>query len=122
MKVALESLHDPVALARSPLAELPCLTGPPTEAGVELHSLLVELIQELAASRSPRDAESGQILLDYYVRRVGSHETVLDSLHISKQTYFRRLDKGKALLAERLDELSESAVALPAIQGRRSTA
>ena len=31
-------------------------------------------------------------------------------MHVSKQTYFRRLDKGKALVAERLDELSELAL------------
>jgi murein DD-endopeptidase MepM/ murein hydrolase activator NlpD len=43
---------------------------------VELRALLVDVIGELAASAAPRDAESGHLLLDYYVRRVGSHEVV----------------------------------------------
>jgi hypothetical protein len=107
VKTALESLHDNSSLDASPLTALPCLIGPPAEAGTELRSILVEVIKELAASRAPRDAESGQILLDYYVRRVGSHEVVMDPMHMSKQTYFRRLERGKALVRERLDELSE---------------
>jgi len=68
------------------------------------------VIKELAASRAPRDAESGRIMLDYYVRRIGSHEVVMDPMHMSKQTYFRRLERGKALVRERLDELSEYAI------------
>jgi len=112
VKVALESLHDGAALTASPLARLPCLTGPAENAAAELRALLGDVITEIAASRDPRDAESGRILLDYYVRRIGSHEVVMEPLHMSKQTYFRRLDKGKALVAERLDELSELALAL----------
>ena len=110
VKAVLEGLHDDAALAASSLAGLPCLVGPPDEAGTELRSVVVEVIKEMAASRAPRDAESGQILLDYYVRRVGSHEVVMDPMHMSKQTYFRRLERGKALVRERLDELSEYAV------------
>lgn len=110
VKVALEALNDPKALARSPLIGLPCLTGPVDESPRELRALLVDVIGRIAASGSPRDAESGRILLDYYVRRVGSHEVVMDPMHMSKQTYFRRLDKGKALVAERLDELSEQSL------------
>lgn len=110
VKLALESLHDSRALAQSPLTRLPCLSGPAGEAPAELRALLVEVVTQIASSRSPRDAESGRILLDYYVRRIGSHEVVMEPMHVSKQTYFRRLDKGKALVAERLDELSEHAL------------
>jgi len=110
VKAALESLHDNHSLDGSPLASLPCLVGPPDEAGTELRTVLVEVIKELAASRAPRDAESGRIMLDYYVRRIGSHEVVMDPMHMSKQTYFRRLERGKALVRERLDELSEYAI------------
>jgi hypothetical protein len=112
VKKVLDALHegDRAALGSSPLTRLPCLVGPPAEAGEELRTILVEVIKELAASRSPRDAEAGQILLEYYVRRIGSHEVVLGPMHMSKQTYFRRLERGKALVRERLDELSEYAV------------
>jgi hypothetical protein len=111
VKVALDLMHDTGALAASPLVRLPCLKGPPSDGGAELRGLLSDVIKELAASHSPRDAESGRILLDYYVRRVGGHEVVMEPMHLSRQTYFRRLDKGKALVAERLDELSELAEA-----------
>jgi hypothetical protein len=75
-------------------------------AAVELRELLVDVIGELATSTSPRDAESGHLLLDYYVKRVGSHEVIMERLHLSRPTYYRRLHHGFELVASRLDRLS----------------
>ncbi len=68
--------------------------------------MLVDVVGELATSSAPRDAESGRLLLDYYVKRVGSHDVVMERLHMSRPTYYRRLHHGYELVASRLDELS----------------
>jgi hypothetical protein len=52
-------------------------------------------------------------LLDYYVRKVGSHELIMERLHMTHPTYYRRLQRGFQLIAERLDELSEFAQRVP---------
>lgn len=109
VKEALEALEEPGALAASPLARLSCLTARGTEAGPELRALLIDVVRELAAARAPRDAEAGQLLVDYYVKRVGSHEVVAERLHLSRPTFYRRLQRGLTLVAERLDELEEFA-------------
>src|SRR5207237_5787115 len=83
---------------RNPLARLPALSKGDS-AAVELRALLVDVIGELAASDSPRDAESGLLLLDYYVKRVGSHEVIMERLHMSRPTYYRRLHHGFELVA-----------------------
>ena len=49
------------------------------------------------------------MLLDYYVRRVGSHEVVMERLYLTRPTYYRRLHHGFLLVANRLDELSLAA-------------
>ena len=67
------------------------------------------MISELAASPQPRDAEAGRLLLDYYVKKVGSHEVIMERLHLSRPTFYRRLQRGFQLVAERLDEMSEFA-------------
>ena len=105
VRSALDDLGTPEALGRSPLAQLPGLAGGGS-AAVELRALLVDVIGELAASAAPRDAESGHLLLDYYVRRVGSHEVIMERLHLSRPTYYRRLHHGFELVAERLDTMS----------------
>ncbi|TMC09478.1 MAG: hypothetical protein E6J41_10580 [Chloroflexi bacterium] len=66
-------------------------------------------MRELAAARAPRDAEAGQLLVDYYVKKVGSHEVIAERLHLSRPTFYRRLQRGLTLTAERLDELAEFA-------------
>jgi hypothetical protein len=71
------------------------------------------VIAELAVAPGPRDAEAGRLLLDYYVKRVGSHEVIMERLHLSRPTFYRRLQRGFALVAERLDELSEFAQKVP---------
>jgi hypothetical protein len=106
LKSALENLADPVALGRSPLTLLPALSK--TDAsGAVLRERLVEVISELAASRTPRDGEAGRLLLDYYVKRVGSHEVVMERLCLSRPTFYRRLQRGFELVAERLDAVDE---------------
>jgi hypothetical protein len=98
---ALEDLGTLEALGRSPLMGLPGITS-----ANELRSLLVDMITELATSTAaPRDAESGRLLLDYYVRKVGSHEVVMERLHLSRPVYYRRLSRGFGLIAARLDDV-----------------
>ena len=75
----------------------------------DLRACLVDVIDELAKSSHPRDAEAGRLLFDYYVKRVGSHEVIMERLHLSRPTFYRRLQRGFLLVAERLDEMSEFA-------------
>jgi hypothetical protein len=105
VRAALDDLGTPEALGRSPLAQLPGVSRGESTA-VELRALLVDVIGELAASTSPRDAESGHLLLDYYVKRVGSHDVIMERLHLSRPTYYRRLHHGFELVAERIDKVS----------------
>ncbi len=105
VRAALDDLGTPEALGRSPLAQLSVLSKSGSAAG-ELRALLVDVIGEIAASSAPRDAESGHLLLDYYVRRVGSHEVIMERLHMTRPTYYRRLHHGFELVAGRIDQLS----------------
>jgi hypothetical protein len=109
VKEALDVLDDPAALAASPLSRLACISRDGGGAGPELRALLVDVAHELAATKAPRDAEAGQLLVDYYVKRVGSHEVIAERLHLSRPTFYRRLQRGLTLVAERLDELAEFA-------------
>jgi hypothetical protein len=62
----------------------------------------VEQIDQLVASRDGREREAGQLLVDYYVRRVGSHEVIAERMHLTRATFYRRLHLGLGLLGERL--------------------
>jgi hypothetical protein len=112
VKAALDDLGTPERLGRSPLALLPGVSRGGSAAS-DLRALLVDVIGELASSSAPRDAEAGHLLLDYYVRKVGSHELIMERLHMTHPTYYRRLQRGFQLIAERLDELSEFAQRVP---------
>ncbi len=112
VKTALDDLGTPERLGRSPLALLPGVSRGGSAAS-DLRSLLVDVIGDLAASPAPRDAEAGHLLLDYYVKKVGSHEVIMERLHLSRPTFYRRLQRGFALVAERLDEMSEFAHRVP---------
>jgi hypothetical protein len=103
VRSALDDLGTPEALGRSALAQLPGMSGGGS-AAAELRALLVDVIGEVASSPAPRDAESGHLLLDYYVKRVGSHDVIMERLHLSRPTYYRRLHHGFELVANRLDE------------------
>jgi hypothetical protein len=112
VRAALDDLGTPEALGRSPLGSLPGIAHGESTAA-DLRSALVDVISELASSAQPRDAEAGRLLLDYYVKRVGSHEVIMERLHLSRPTFYRRLQRGFALVAERLDEMSEFAEKVP---------
>ena len=112
VRSALDDLGTPEALGRNPLGRLPGLSKGPS-AAADLRALLVDVVGELAASGAPRDAEAGRLLLDYYVKKVGSHEVIMERLHLSRPTYYRRLHHGFRLVADRLDELSEFAGRVP---------
>ena len=112
VRAALDDLGTPEALGRSPLALLPGVS-PGGSAAADLRSLLIDVIGELAKSSSPRDAEAGRLLDDYYVKKVGSHEVIMERLHLSRPTFYRRLQRGFALVADRIDEMSEFAAGVP---------
>jgi hypothetical protein len=113
VRAALDDLGTPEALARSPLCRLPGISRDGS-AAADLRAVLIDVIVEVAASSNPRDAESGKLLNDYYVKRVGSHEVIMERLHLSRPTFYRRLQRGFQLVAERLDEMSEFGPGNPA--------
>ena len=111
VKRALTNLDSPGALELNPLAQLPMLSS--RRSAADLRALLVDVVAELSDSRIPRDAEAGRLLLDYYVKRVGTHEVTMARLNMSRPTYYRRLREGYVLVAQQLSRLSEFAVRFP---------
>jgi hypothetical protein len=105
VKDALHDLHNPMHLAHSPLRGLPVLISAGSSAA-SLRALLVDVVSGLASCARPRDREAGLLLLDYYVKRVGSHEVVMERLHLSRPTFYRRLRRGFDLVAQSLDEVN----------------
>ncbi|MEU8773430.1 hypothetical protein [Streptomyces sp. NPDC048606] len=95
VRKALEHLADPVRLSRSPL-----LASTTTPTAAALRRALLDAIAALSASDDPRTAQAGRILDSYYVRRRSDHVGVAHRLHLSRATYFRRLDHGLARIAE----------------------
>lgn len=91
---ALRQIGDPVALTRSPL-----LAAPHTPTVASLRAWLYDAVHALAESPSPTDAEAGRVLQTYYLGRCGSHEQAAARLHLSRATYFRRLQRGLAVLS-----------------------
>jgi len=103
---ALDDLGTPEALGRSPLSRLPGIsTG--GNAAADLRAVLIDMITELAQAPEPRDAEAGKVLRDYYVKKVGSHEVIMERLHLTRATFYRRLDRGFERIAERFDKMVE---------------
>ncbi|MEV6524343.1 hypothetical protein AB0M43_20515 [Longispora sp. NPDC051575] len=92
LREALDHVHEPLALARSPL--LAVAGGPGS-----LRDLLVGAIGELQAGPAAADVEAGEILARYYLERRGGHEHIAMRLHLSRATYYRRLHHGLARLA-----------------------
>jgi hypothetical protein len=105
VKRALHDLASPTQLARSPLCSLPVLKSDGVPA-IGLRALLVDVVSRLASSSRPRDHEAGLVLLNYYVKRVGSHELVMEGLYLSRATFYRRLQRGFELVAQSLDDLN----------------
>jgi predicted ATPase len=102
VKQALEALHRPRELGQTGLGRLLGLEP----GGAVLREVLTERVEQLATSPDGREREAGQLLRDYYVRRVGSQELVADRLHMTRATFYRRLHLGWQLLGERLTTLS----------------
>ena len=106
VKEALEALPDRAALAQVSLCNLPYLGRDGGDRAHELDELLRDAARELAGSTVLRDAQSGLLLVDYYVKRNGTHEQIAERLHLSRPVYYRRLERGIELLAERLESLA----------------
>ena len=104
VKHALENLDAPHVLELSPLVESPVIST--RRSAAELRALLVDVVSELSDSRTRQDAEAGRLLLDYYVKSVGTHEVTMSRLNLSRPTYFRRLKRGHNLVADQLRRLS----------------
>ncbi len=106
VKAALEHLREqPVRRANVLIGRPNVRTG---EGGAhDVRSLLSDVVGELAGSPRPRDAEAGRLLLDYYIKRVGSHEVIMERLCLSRPTFYRRLKHGLGLVTQRLDEMAD---------------
>jgi hypothetical protein len=104
LKAAFEELARHESISQSELLLLPVISAGP-DASADLRALLIDIVGELASSRACRDGEAARVLLDYYVKRVGTHEVVMKRLCLSRPTFYRRMDRGFELVAERLDEL-----------------
>jgi hypothetical protein len=102
VKLVLEALDDPEALAeRWPLDDSG-VAGGVEAVGRHLQRRLLDIIRTLAASRSPRVSQAGRVLHCYYVVRTGSLEALAERLCVSRATLFRRLSLGLTLVYERL--------------------
>ena len=102
---ALKVLASTRDLAESPLIGLRCI-GSPTPA--DLRKTLVEAIEHLRTSSFQLDAQAGQILDLYYVRRIGGHYAATMRVGLSRAAYFNRRSYGVRRLVDRLRELEES--------------
>ncbi len=103
---ALKVLASTRDLAESPLVGLRCVASP-TPAG--LRKTMVDAIEHLRTSSFQLDAQAGQILDLYYVRRIGGHFAVTTRVGLSRAAYFNRRSYGVRRLVDRLRELEESA-------------
>jgi hypothetical protein len=107
VKSALEAMHDLRTLGTSPLTQLPWIQSDGPAAAAELKEQLVRAVDALVTSPDPRDAEAGRLLSDYYVKRVGSHELIAARQHLSRPTFYRRLQRGFERVADHLEEVTE---------------
>jgi tetratricopeptide (TPR) repeat protein len=103
VKAALEVLHQPGAMDESALLATISLSRDIDAA--RLRDALQAEVRELASGPAGEDSEAGKVLLNCYVNRVGSHEVVAERLHLSRRTFYRRLDRGLLILAQRLGQI-----------------
>lgn len=101
VKAAFERLYSE-QLAESPLTELRAVRGRSDDAAQDLRAVLIATVGELEASGSRRDREAAAVLRAYYVRQVGTHDTVAERLGLARTTFYRRLRLGLELVARRL--------------------
>jgi hypothetical protein len=102
VRQALEQLADPAALARSPLLALSAVT---TVDG--LREQLTDAVYTLAGSDTPLHVQAGQLLQNRYLRRRTGHDAVARRMHLSRATYFRRLEHGLDAVARLLFQSPE---------------
>jgi len=105
VKAAFEALSDRRLLLTSPLCRLPYLNRDGGEPAAELESLLRDTARELAASKDLSDAQAGQLLVDYYVRRTGTHDQIAERMHVTRTVYYQRQHRGFEQIAARLEQL-----------------
>ena len=103
---ALKVLGNTRDLSDNPLVGLRCLAAP-TAAG--LQKTIEGAIEDLRTSTFQQDAQAGQILSLYYVRRIGGHLAVMMRVGLSRAAYFNRRSYGVERLVDRLRQLEESA-------------
>jgi len=103
---ALKVLHTSRDLADNPLIGMRCLAAPTP---ADLRRTIEAAIEHLRASDFQQDAQAGQILDLYYVRRIGGHYAVTIRVGLSRAAYFNRRSYGVRRLVDRLRELEEAA-------------
>lgn len=103
---ALKVLHSTRDLAESPLIGMHCVASPTP---ADLRGVIESAIEHLRSSQFQQDAQAGQILDLYYVRRIGGHYAVHTRVGLSRAAYFNRRSYGVRRLVDRLRELEESA-------------
>jgi hypothetical protein len=94
---ALRNLHQPLALATSPLA-----TGTTTEQRAASVRAAVQDAVAKAFGDSPAEQLLRRIVQRGYLDPDGSHELAADELHVSRATYFRRLRAASQRVADYL--------------------
>ena len=92
---ALTMLRTGRDLGRSPL-----LVAGATSTPALLRAWLTDAVDRIEANPDTARAEAGHVLAQYYLGRAKSHLAVASRLHLSRATYFRRLNHGLSLLAE----------------------
>jgi len=103
---ALKVLHNTRDLADNPLIGMHCLAAATPG---ELRKTIEDAIEHLRGSQFQQDAQAGQILDLYYLRRIGGHYAVTMRVGLSRAAYFNRRSYGVRRLVDRLRELEESA-------------
>jgi len=102
---ALKVLNNLRDLGSSPLVGMRCL---PVHSADALRQVMDDAISSLRASPSQVDAQAGEILHLYYVRRIGGHYAVERRVGLSRAAYFNRRSYGVRRLVDRLKELEET--------------
>ena len=103
---ALRVLNSSRDLGESPLVGMRCLSSRTSTA---LREVIEDAISSIRTSPSQVDAQAGEILNLYYVRRIGGHYAVEMRVGLSRAAYFNRRSYGVRRLVDRLKELEEQA-------------
>jgi hypothetical protein len=74
-----------------------------------LRQTIEAAIEHLKSSAFQLDAQAGEILYLYYVRRIGGGYAVYTRVGLSRAVYFNRRSYGVRRLVDRLRELEEPA-------------